>query len=342
VGTAVVREVEEAAAACLDFLRSRQSTEGSWTDWDLPPGRSSMWTTAYVGCQLARLRPRLQGSASEAMRRTACWLTEHELPDGGWGYDGVVGCDADSTAHAIVAITLSGGPVADRSCRRLESFQQPDGGFSTYAADDGLGSWGESHADVTPVAAHALLLVRGRADVALARAIAYVTRRRNGAGLWDSFWWSTPLYATRASLALLAAADARLDLASTRASLLEIKPESAFERALLVDCLGLAGAGTGSTARRLVEALVGEQLGDGSWASVPSLRIPDRTCAAPWRETHTGPLYADPDRLFTSATVLGALSRAMGPGGPRLAAPQPSSARSASAACRRSGPTSTR
>ena len=296
---------EEATVACLDFLLRRQSDEGCWTDWDLPPGRSSTWTTAYVGCQLGGAQ-----RSGAALRRAARWLVTHELPDGGWGYDATVGCDADSTAHAIMCLTLAGAPVAARSYRRLEGFQQPDGGFSTYRADDGLGSWGMAHADVTPVAAQALLFARPLADQTLARAVANVTDQINGDGLWDSFWWSTPLYATRASLALLAAADVWLELAPTRASLLSLEAQSAFERALLLECLQLVGEGGGGPACALVESLVVEQLDDGSWASTPSLRIPDRACGAPWREPPTGPLYADADRIFTSATVLGALRRA--------------------------------
>jgi hypothetical protein len=306
VATAAVRAVDEWAVAGLDFLRARQSAQGCWTDWDLPPGRSSMWTTAYVGCQLAGVELRLRTAASAAIRRAAGWLAEHELAGGGWGYDGIVGCDADSSAYAILALTRAGAPLEARSCRRLESFQQADGGFSTFGADDGLGSWGISHPDVTPVAAHALLLARGRADPAVARAVAYVTRRRNDDGLWDSFWWSTPLYATRASLAFLAAAGKRLDLAPTRASLHEQETTSAFERALLLDCLRLSGEGENGELR---ETLLREQLADGSWSSAPSLRIPDRACLAPWEEPYAGVLYADSDRLFTSATVLGALNQ---------------------------------
>ena len=255
-----------------------------------------MWTTAYVGCQLAGLASQWQA---------ADWLAEHELPGGGWGYDETVGCDADSSAHAIVLLARSGRAVDDRSCLRLEGFRQPDGGFSTYGAADGLGSWGASHPDVTPVAALALLLARGRAHPAVAPAVDYVTRGRNAEGLWSSFWWPTPLYATRASLAFLAATEARIDLASTRAALLQRETISAFERALLVDCLLLVGSG----ADELVDTLLCEQLADGSWPSVPSLRIPDRTCAAPWDE-EAGVLYADADRLFTTATVVGALNRA--------------------------------
>jgi hypothetical protein len=40
------------------------------------------------------------------------------------------------------------------------------------------------------------------------------------------------------------------------------------------------------------------------------LRITDRDCTAPWECTHRGQLYADPGRLFTSATCLHALCSA--------------------------------
>lgn len=264
-----------------------------------------MWTTAYVGCQLADFAPQ---------SRAADWLAEHELSGGGWGYDASVGCDADSSAHAVILLRRSGVAVHDRSRRCLESFQLSDGGFSTYGRDDGLGSWGVSHPDVTPVAGYALLLVYGRAARAVTRAVESVTRNRNGDGLWDSFWWSTPLYATRASLAFLAVADVPLiDLAETRTSLLRLEARSAFERALLLDCLRLVGGDRSDEHDELLAALLTEQLPDGSWPSVPSLRIPDRTCTAPWDEPGKEPLYGDGNRLFTSATVVGALGRAAPP-----------------------------
>jgi hypothetical protein len=293
---------EEAILAGVDFLRARQSAQGCWTDWDLPPGRSSMWTTAYVGCELADLAPQ---------SRAAQWLAEHELTGGGWGYDESVGCDADSSAHAVILLRRSGNPVDDRSRRRLESFQQSDGGFSTYGRDDGLGSWSVSHPDVTPVAGYALLLVCGRGARAVTGAVESVRRHRNGNGLWDSFWWSTPLYATRASLAFLAVADiSPIDVAATRTSLLQLEARSAFERALLLDCLRLVGGDQSDGQDELLAALLSEQQPDGSWPSAPSLRIPDRSCTAPWDEPGTEVLYADCERLFTSATVVGALGRA--------------------------------
>jgi hypothetical protein len=85
---------------------------------------------------------------------------------------------------------------------------------------------------------------------------------------------------------------------------------NAFERALLLDSLLRAQGGARSCrVDALVEHLVAEQLPDGSWRSAPVLRVTHRECASPWERTDAGSLYADPRRLFTSATVLSALCR---------------------------------
>ncbi len=298
--------LEEAVSSGIGFLLDRQSDAGSWTDWDLPPGRSSTWTTAYLGVRLHELPSDMAVSATSALGVAARWLCDQELPDGGWGYSDRTGCDADTTAHAMLFLTQEGQSISAASRRRLLGFQQCDGGFATYGADDGLGSWGIAHPDVTPVAAQAVQGSPRPAGSSVERAVGYVIRQRSADGLWNSFWWSSPLYATRMCLAFLRAAGAAVDLAPTRRSLSRAPAANAFERALLLDCIHLSGgpADTG-LALRLAE----EQLADGSWASEPILRIPDRSCVEPWCCEDERGVFADTERLFTSATVVSALSR---------------------------------
>ena len=310
--------VAESLDAGLEFLLRRQSRAGCWSDWDLPPGPSDSWTTAYIGCQLAVLPRPLRSRSQPAMRAAAQWLVQHESKGGGWGYNANVGADADSTAYALQF--LSSDPVAGpgASCDCLIAYQQPDGGFSTYPPDAGLGSWGTSHADVTAVAARALLSNRGLGSRALARASEYLLRRRKADGTWDSFWWTSPLYATTAALSLLHATEPHLDLARTHETLVSIAVENAFERALLIEALTQTRADEGcQRLATLVEQLVSEQLPDGSWASTPILRLTHRQCSDPAATKSAGPLFADPDRLFTSATGLRALSRVAASNPPR-------------------------
>ena len=296
--------IEEAVRSCVGFLLDGRSNAGCWSDWDLPPGRSSMWTTAYVGLQISELPERVKAPAASALRAAAQWLQRNQLAGGGWGYSDVTGCDADSTAHAVLFLSRAGASIPAATYPRLLEFQQADGGFSTYGRGEGLGSWSNTHPDVSAIAARAVRPVGGPFE----RAVEYVLDRRTPDGLWNSFWWSSPLYATRASLVLLRVAGARLDLTPTRTALQGMTAENAFERALLLDALDLCdGAPTRTDA--LAASLAEEQLGDGSWPSAPVLRITYRTCTAPWDALDAGELYADTDRLFTSATVLAALTR---------------------------------
>ena len=221
-----------------------------------------------------------------------------------------VGADADSTAYALQF--LSSDPLAGprTSCDCLIAYQQLDGGFSTYPPDGGLGSWGTSHPEVTAVAARALLSHEGPGSTALARARKYLLRRRTADGIWDSFWWESPLYATTAALSLLRATRPQFDLARTQATLVAMAVENAFERALLLEALTQTGAEVHcQRLATLVEQLVSEQLPDGGWPSAPMLRLTNRHGLDPAASTAAGPLFADPERLFTSATVLSALSR---------------------------------
>jgi hypothetical protein len=303
-GATAASAVEGAIGSCLDFLLDARSNEGCWSEWDLPPGRSSTWTTAYVGLQIRELAAPLNSLVAPALRSAARWLQQNELGGGGWGYSELTGCDADSTANAVLFLRRSGEPPSAATYLRLLRFQQADGGFSTYDADEGLGSWGITHIDVSAVAGLAIQPIEEAFD----RAVGYILRGRTADGLWNSFWWSSSLYATRASLALLRTVNPGLEVTTTRTSLRQIVPQNAFERALLLDALGLCD-GPPELADALAASLAEEQFSDGSWPSAPILRITHRTCTTPWNSPDAGELYADTDRLFTSATVLAALAR---------------------------------
>jgi squalene cyclase len=311
-GLAVV--AHSAARSSAAFLLSRQSREGCWTDWDLPPGPSDQWTTAYIGCRLAAAPGPLASSSAPARSAAAAWLVEHEFPGGGWGYSDVVGADADSTAWALLFLARQAAPIGRSSYEFLASFQQLDGGFSTYGADAGLGSWCRPQVEVTALAARALLCAgikeqewlaadKAAVDMAVRRALRYLACHERPDGTWGSFWWASPLYATAAVLSLVRDTCAVAESEVIGKGLANVVPGNAFEQALLLECLVGAGEFGGGGISVMLDALLGTQLDDGSWPSAPILRLADRDACAP-----AGPLFADQNRLFTTATVLGALS----------------------------------
>jgi len=294
----------------LDYILSRQRGDGSWVDWDLPPGQSSIWTTAFVGYRLRNIPTRLRKRARVHMLIASDWLLARIFPDSGWGYSEEIGSDADSTALAILFLLSEGKTVPDKCYACLQSFQCPDGGFSTYRRSGVVDSWGVSHVDVTSTAILALLTKYGTREKVVQRGINYVINKKTSSGVWESFWWTSFLYSTESSVALMNAIASAIDLPRTRETLLASQLNSAFERALLLLCLTyLHPKPSDSDIWPLIGQLIHDQERNGSWRSDPILRITRHDCFEPWKPGDPDTLFADTDRLFTTSTVIDALSR---------------------------------
>jgi hypothetical protein len=271
----------------LAFLASTQDAAGFWNDWELPVGSSRMWTTAYVGWRLASC-----GLAASALHRAADWLEASELDGGGWGYAESTGADADSTALGILFLHVIGRRVPATALRRLLSFSRDDGGFGTYGFEQSFGAWTASQVEVTATAALALQTAQVAQDT-IARAVGFLYRRRRVDGLWDSYWWTSACYATEIAVRLLGE-KARGEACR---SLRKMQPRNSFEAALrsLVLCSDL-------------ENFTRSQDFDGSWPSAPILRLTHRDVYAPIASDNAGLCFCDPQRLFTTATVVTALA----------------------------------
>ncbi len=266
-------------------MAARQDAAGFWEDWNLPVGASRMWTTAYVGWRLASSG---YDAALPSLERAANWLSAAELDGGGWGYTESTGADADSTAFGILFLTSIGRRAPESAVRRLLRFSRDDGGFGTYGFEQSFGGWTASQVEVTATAALALRSAAASEET-IRRAECFVSTRRRPDGIWDSYWWTSPFYATEACVRLLGE-NAREEAA---AALGLSRPANAFDEALRAMVLRKNPAAA--------------QLADGSWASTPVLRITRRDVLAPPVGEDAGPCFADPGRVFTTATVLTAM-----------------------------------
>ncbi len=279
--------MSDAVERGLAFLLSAQDPAGFWSDWELPVGSSSMWTTAYVGWRLSSCEQRTASS----LERAADWLETNELGGGGWGYTEDTGADADSTALGILFLEALERRAPPSAVQRLLGFIRGDGGFATYGFDQSFGAWTASHVEVTATAALALRAI-GEAPEVVERAADFLRRGRRVDGLWNSYWWTSPCYATEIATHLLGE-QARQE---ARKGLLHLRVTNPFEAALRSLVLG-AGA------RSLVET----QGPDGSWPSAPILRLTHRDIYSPQSGENDGPCFADRRRIFTTATAVAAL-----------------------------------
>lgn len=304
------RRLTQSIQSAAQFLLARQKPSGCWIDWNLPPGPSDMWTTAFVGHKLSCAALRTAPGVGAATRSAAHWLLNSILDDGGWGYNASVGSDSDTSAYSVLFLSMQECAVPAASYARLRQFQCPDGGFSTFDAAAPVGSWSASHPDVTPVVLLALLTRFSRDEPFVAEGIDYVLRERTDEGIWNSFWWNSFLYGTHASLTLLDALATEFDTDNDLfAHLADFAPSNAFEAALQLKCLSLAKAPRGlPNLDRLAARLLREQSADGSWPSRPMLRLTARTCFHPWRSPNSGLLFADANGVFTTSAVAEALA----------------------------------
>ena len=302
--------LERALGSSLEYILGRQQRDGSWIDWDLPPGQSSIWTTAFIGCKLTSLTSILRERASASTGLVSEWLNEKMFSDSGWGYSEEVGSDADSTALAILFLASEGKNIPEASYAFLQSFQCADGGFATFRGQPDLGTWGISHADVTPSAVLAMMTKYGTASATVDRGFQFVLDHKTRAGIWQSFWWTSFLYSTERSLSLFQAVGLNIDLQATRETLLHTRPQNPFESALLLSSLlCLPSSALDEVIRSVVDELLRDQAPDGSWRSSPMLRVTRRDCMEPWKPGDDDRLFHDQNHLFTTATVIDALSK---------------------------------
>jgi hypothetical protein len=68
--------------------------------------------------------------------------------------------------------------------------------------------------------------------------------------------------------------------------------------------------GDASRIRALLDDICATQCDDGSWASKPMLRLTAAKAHRPWSSPESGRIYADQRRIFTTATVVAAISEA--------------------------------
>lgn len=334
--------VGSAIARAVSFLVAGRDSRGLWCDFETLAGRSVDWVSSYVMTALTGVPGawRISEEAGET-------LLGRQRASGGWGYNERIPEDADSTAWAMRALlhVRCGPPHALRSAAEfITQHQSHAGGFATFRDlpriggvigepdPEALHGWGSDHSCVTANVVLALLeWGAGSRTPTLSAALDYLESLTERDGLLHSYWWHGPTFATyHGVLALLLAGRyGRLRLARTIRSLIEVRnpdggwgdfPDGparshpfATANALLVLMLGTDLPELDAAVAAAADWLLASQQDDGSWATVPILRIPDAHVVDPRRppvsapRRGTGVTVSDDRGSFTTATAVHAL-----------------------------------
>src|SRR5437868_9182698 len=174
------------------FLLHNQDPDGAWRDFQLRPGRSDAWTTAFVGTRLVPCaHGRLRGPVRKALLAAAEFLRAAREPHGGWAYNWRSPVDADSTACAILFLGALSTPVEPKDYTALARFQLPEGGFATYRFGDARHDWCKAHPEVTVTALRALAPFLPADHVRIRNGLCWLT---HSAPNCSPYWWLSPGY----------------------------------------------------------------------------------------------------------------------------------------------------
>ena len=291
-----------AITRALEYLLSHQQTDGHWEEYSLPVGRSDAWVTGYIGYAVAEAAPFLMpGYFMQSAVRAAEWLDTNRTYPAGWGYNGITGADADSTAWAIRLMQSVRKTSKDADIEFLLSKLCPDSGFATY---DGPGFWGAAHPDVT--ANVYLSLSSSQQNPIKQQIIDYTISSRSEDGTWPSYWWRTCHYSTLLNLEMLMLLGLRNEF---QLPVVQDNETHAIHSDFDLACVtGIAALHqTGSLAiNSLVETLMFKQKNDGAWQGDENLRVTHPDCKQPWLQAQ-GQRYSDLVGLITTATAVRAL-----------------------------------
>lgn len=272
----------DALVATARRLMAMQGPDGLWGGFRLRPGESRDWVGAVAALALAeaagsgRLPPALAAAARTRAERAADALRLRERPGGGWGYNGGVPPDSDSTA-AVLRLFAALGRTAPASAAFLAMQGDPAQGWATYGPMRSWDHWSLPCPEVDAASALALFAAQAldRDDLAA------LWRKRlalaqDDAGHWRAYWWPGPGIATLAAIEVWAAAGRpaprpRLPNPATPAM-------PALDAVTLAQARGLLDAAQG--ARALADACA-RMAGPGRWPADAVLLAPPRHPASP-------------------------------------------------------------
>jgi hypothetical protein len=319
------REPPRSMLAAIRFLLDRQDRDGAWRDFQLPPGRSDAWVTAYVGAVLARAAcscPLL--GIDDAVTAAARFLEQQRHRAGGWSYNAACPVDCDSTARGILFFRSIDSDARPIDYAALARFHLSDGSFATYRTGDAEHGWNRAHPDVSVLALRALRPVLSPDHSTIRRGFSYLAEHLRTPNALDSYWWISQQYMAKELLLLRLAFPAefrRLPFSVDYAvafiqAVLPVELDrdrrsDCFALALELEARVLAGEDA-SRLTALAQCLERQQHSDGSWPSAPIMRFTDRRALRIGDAHFLSSLVVSDDRqLFTTATALSALNAAV-------------------------------
>lgn len=286
-----------------EFIYNQQDDDGSWSDMITNQGVSKVWATAFVAWNLSQNSSEKDPRINKAIN----YILQNRSVDL-WGYNSNWLSDIDSSSNALLALFFN-NLLDINDLNTWCGWQKPNGSFSTYTTDerlkfylgnlfDDFSGWTYEHTCVSAFAYYILCIIDSSLP-ARKNLLDFLLKNQEETGLWNSYWWTSPIFATAFIIKGLIidsfethehtiekAIDAMLRLKNDNHSFgCKHSKESAFYTLLVLDtlCASEKVFNKYSQFAKLILKWVSEnQLTDGSFHSSNILQVPSPDEKKPW------------------------------------------------------------
>ncbi len=318
--------ISDVLTNAINYLQTNQQTNGNWNDIFNDAGISDVWTTSFVTYSLLKYDIK-----DFKLTKTKEFISRSRSSDNLWGYNKSWVNDADSSSFAFLC--LQSDIEIKKSLEKWLSFQNKDGGFSTYNNENTLLSslnspniqntdgWLQSHFCVSAVAYLVFIELKITDSKSFKELRDYLISKFNSNEKHLSYWWSEDIYAI--NYILLGAVQFKDEqIISFCENFIEkiiiTNEDNYFFKGLLLHTLCLTDNlfnKHNKVITELVFQITSNQYKDGSWVENFSLRIPHPSIINPnnenlvWEKGNNGTniIVKDYNRIFTTSSCLTAL-----------------------------------
>lgn len=189
-------DLEKAISISKKYISDLQFQNGSWYENLNKQGFSTSWATGFISSFLD------DGAEKEKSIEFLKKVQDNNL----WGYNTDWSYDYDSTTCSLINIVEN-----DKDAHLIKMWkagQNEDGGFSTYSNDDpylleklnlkkrNITGWVQSHVCVSALAYYFVVSKKLQNHVDIEKLRNYLFSNTNKNGIWDAYWWTSPIYPT--------------------------------------------------------------------------------------------------------------------------------------------------
>ncbi|AYN00855.1 hypothetical protein [Chryseobacterium sp. 3008163] len=316
------------------YINDLQFKNGSWYENLNKQGFSNSWATGFISLFL---------DDADAEKDKSIEFLKKSHQNNLWGYNTDWSYDYDSTTCSLINVVKNKKDF--HLIEKWQTGQNNNGGFSTYSDNDpellgrlnltksNIKGWVQSHVCVSALAYYFVVSKKIEEHIDIQKLRTYIFSNTNKDGIWDAYWWTSPIYPTSFIIQGMIMEKEAYDMIEDKLKILfdlqndngsfscpVSKQESAFYSALVLDTVSLERKyfdKFSEKADKLCNWLMENQLSNGSFDNTYYQVIPNPNIKQ-WKSNHkfnknmfgagnsvTGEQYA----LFSTGVALRAFRR---------------------------------